>query len=334
MPGIDRRAASVTWTVALIVLLLWLLYQVRSTLFLFVLALFFAFMLAPLVDWVNRMLPGKRRWRQAGLVISYVLLVAAVAGAGAAIVTKVVEQATAFENGGLARRLPELVSTWIQRIPVEQLRAEIVQRSGEWASSLPKAALRFLSMASGLIYIVIVPILAFFFLKDGAIIRQQILELAEAGPQRSVLDAVLTDAHLLLAQYIRALVALSLVAFVTQAFFFAVVGMPYSVLLAALAGMLEFIPTIGPLTAALVILAVTWVSGGPLLLVAGFLAAFRMFQDYVLSPKLLAEGMEMHPLLVLFGVFAGMELAGIPGAFLSVPVLALGRLVVRRLRKS
>jgi predicted PurR-regulated permease PerM len=41
----------------------------------------------------------------------------------------------------------------------------------------------------------------------------------------------------------------------------------------------------------------------------------------------------MHPLLVLFGVFAGMELAGIPGAFLSVPVLALGRLVFRRLRK-
>jgi predicted PurR-regulated permease PerM len=58
-----------------------------------------------------------------------------------------------------------------------------------------------------------------------------------------------------------------------------------------------------------------------------------MFQDYLLSPKLLSQGMEMHPLLVLFGVFAGMELAGIPGAFLSVPVLALGRLVFRRLRK-
>jgi len=323
----------VTWTVALVLLLLWLLYQVRSTLFLFVLALLFAFMLAPLVDWVNRMLPGKRRWRQAGLVISYVLLVAAVAGAGVAIVTKVVEQATAFENGGLARRLPALVSASIQRIPVEQLRAEILQRSGEWASELPRAAIRFLSMASGLIYIVIVPVLAFFFLKDGAIIRQQILELAEEGPQRSLLDAVLVDAHLLLAQYIRALVALSLVAFVTQAFFFTIVGMPYGILLAALAGMLEFIPTIGPLTAAAVILAVTWLSGAPLLLVAGFLAGFRMFQDYLLSPKLLSQGMEMHPLLVLFGVFAGMELAGIPGAFLSVPVLALGRLVFRRLRK-
>ncbi len=333
MLGIDRRAASVTWTVALVLLLVWLLYQLRSTLFLFVLALLFAFMLAPLVDWLNRVLPGKRHWRQAGLVICYVLLVVAVAGAGVAIVTKVVEQAAAFEHGGLARRLPELVSAWIQRIPVEHVRAEIVQRADEWVAELPRAAIRFLSMASGLIYVVIVPVLAFLFLKDAAIIRQQILELAEPGPRRSLLDAVLTDAYLLLAQYIRALVALSLVAFVTLAFFFSIVCMPYGILLAALAGMLEFIPTIGPLTAAAVILLITWVSGAPLLLVAGFLAGFRMFQDYVLSPKLLSQGMEMHPLLVLFGVFAGMELAGIPGAFLSVPVLALGRVVFRRLRK-
>ena len=332
MLGIDRRAASVTWTVALVLLLLWLLYQVRSTLFLFVMAVLFAFMLAPLVNWLNRVLPGKRHWRQAGLVISYVLLVAAVAGAGVAIVTKVVEQAAAFENGGLAKRLPELVSAWIQRIPVEHLRAEIVQRADEWVSELPRAAIRFLSMAGGLIYIVIVPILAFFFLKDAAVIRQQILELAEAGPQRATLDAVLTDAHLLLAQYIRALVMLSLVAFLTLAGFFTIIGMPYGILLAALAGMLEFIPTLGPLTAAIIVLAVTWASGAPLLLVALFLAGFRMFQDYVLSPHLMSRGVELHPLLVLFGVFAGMQVAGIPGAFLSVPVLALGRVVFRRLR--
>ncbi|MGP8243435.1 MAG: AI-2E family transporter [Bryobacteraceae bacterium] len=332
MLGIDRRAASVTWTVALVLLLLWLLYQLRSTLFLFVLAVLFAFMLAPLVNWLNRVLPGKRRWRQAGLVISYILLLGVFAGAGVALGTKVVEQATELQNSRLAKRLPEMASTWIQRIPVEQLRTEIVQRSGEWASSLPKAILRFLSVASYLLYIVFVPILAFFFLKDAAIIRQQILELAKEGPPRALLDAVLTDAHLLLAQYIRALVALSLVAFVTQAFFFAIVGMPYGILLAALAGMLEFIPTIGPLTAAVIILLVAWVSGAPLLLVAGFLAAFRMFQDYVLSPQLLSQGVEMHPLLVLFGVYAGLEVAGIPGAFLSVPVLALGRVVFRRLR--
>jgi predicted PurR-regulated permease PerM len=334
MLGIDRRAASVTWTVALVVLLIWLLYQVRSTLFLFVLALLFAHLLAPVVNLIDRILPGKRRWRQAGLVLSYILLIAAFAGAAAAIGTKVVEQATALQSSPLAQRLPDLVSSWIQRIPIEQLRSEVIQRSGELVSSLPKAAIQFLSVASDLLYIVFVPILAFFFLKDGPIMRQQILELAEAGPQRDLLNEILTDAHFLLAKYIRALVALSLASFVALAAVFAILRVPYGILLAVLAGMLEFIPTVGPLTAAVVILIVAGVSGAPVLVIAGFLVVFRMFQDYVLSPHLMSQGMELSPLLVLFGVYAGLEVAGIPGAFLSVPALALGRIVFRRLRKA
>ena len=65
-----------------------------------------------------------------------------------------------------------------------------------------------------------------------------------------------------------------------------------------------------------------------------FLLAYRMFQDYILSPHLMGQGVELHPLLVLFGVFAGAEVAGIPGTFLSVPVLALVRILYLRIRKS
>ena len=59
-----------------------------------------------------------------------------------------------------------------------------------------------------------------------------------------------------------------------------------------------------------------------------------MFQDYMLSPHLMGQGVELHPLLVLFGVFAGAELAGIPGTFLSVPVLAMVRVIYLRIRKA
>jgi predicted PurR-regulated permease PerM len=48
----------------------------------------------------------------------------------------------------------------------------------------------------------------------------------------------------------------------------------------------------------------------------------------------MGQGVELHPLLVLFGVFAGAEIAGIPGTFLSVPVLALIRVVYIRIRKT
>jgi predicted PurR-regulated permease PerM len=65
-----------------------------------------------------------------------------------------------------------------------------------------------------------------------------------------------------------------------------------------------------------------------------FLGVYRLFQDYVLSPRLLSEGMELHPLLVMFGVFAGAELGGVPGSFLSVPILALVRIIYLRLEKA
>jgi predicted PurR-regulated permease PerM len=65
-----------------------------------------------------------------------------------------------------------------------------------------------------------------------------------------------------------------------------------------------------------------------------FIVAFRMFQDYVVSPTLMGQGVELHPLLVLFGVFAGAEVAGVPGAFLSVPVLALARVLYLRMRHT
>ena len=65
-----------------------------------------------------------------------------------------------------------------------------------------------------------------------------------------------------------------------------------------------------------------------------FLVAYRMFQDYFLSPHLMGQGVELHPLLVLFGVFAGAEVAGVAGTFLSVPVLALVRILYVRTRRS
>jgi predicted PurR-regulated permease PerM len=145
---------------------------------------------------------------------------------------------------------------------------------------------------------------------------------------------LLADVNLLLAHYMRAILLLSLATFTSYSIFFTILGVPYSFLLAALAGTLEFIPMIGPFTAGVVILIVTAVSGGPVLSALIFLLVYRVFQDYVLSPQLMGAGVELHPLFVLFGVFAGAEIAGIPGAFLSVPVLALMRIFYRRIRKA
>jgi predicted PurR-regulated permease PerM len=76
------------------------------------------------------------------------------------------------------------------------------------------------------------------------------------------------------------------------------------------------------------------ISGTHPLTVVIFVIAFRMLQDYILSPHLMGRGVELHPLLVLFGVFAGAEVAGVAGTFLSVPALALARVLYLRLRKA
>jgi predicted PurR-regulated permease PerM len=86
--------------------------------------------------------------------------------------------------------------------------------------------------------------------------------------------------------------------------------------------------------AAALIIGVSAFSGYPHVLgLVIFLGCYRVFQDYVLSPHLMSRGVELHPLLVIFGVFAGGEIGGVPGVFLSVPVLALVRLLWHHLRK-
>ena len=76
----------------------------------------------------------------------------------------------------------------------------------------------------------------------------------------------------------------------------------------------------------------TLASNGNVLAVLVFMGVYRLFQDYVLAPHVMGHGIALHPLVVLFGVFAGAEIAGIPGAFLSVPVLALLRILFLRYR--
>jgi predicted PurR-regulated permease PerM len=141
--------------------------------------------------------------------------------------------------------------------------------------------------------------------------------------------------NVLLAQYMRALVLLGIGASLAYGVFFSIVGVPYAVLLAVIAFPLEFIPMLGPVVSTTIVLLVAGFSGYPhMLVVVVFLAVYRIIQDYVISPQLMSAGMELHPMLIIFGVFAGEQIAGVPGAFLSVPVVAVLRMLYRRLERA
>src|ERR1039457_1186830 len=341
MLGIERSAARYTWTAAMVLLFLWLVYQLRSTLFIFALALLFAYLLSPLVNLLDHAIPRKGT-RTLALALSYLIFIGAVVLVGIQIGTRVVSQAET-----LAKRLPDMMAQLEQPTDlapaavnslkaqlIASLRADWVQRSGDIMHALPAAGLQFLSAASNLIYVVIVPVLAFFFLKDGDVIRSHMLEFLDGGPLRGMVESVMSDIHLLLAHYMRALVLLSLATFTSYAIAFTIMGVPFGVLLAVVAMALEFIPMIGPLTAVAVILLVTLISGAHFWAVVVFLVAWRMFTDYFLSVRLMGQGVQLHPLLVLLGVFGGAEVAGVAGSFLSVPALAMARILYVKPRRS
>src|ERR1041384_8005511 len=195
MLGFDRRAARYTWTVALVALLLILVYLIRQTLFVFILAVLFAYLLAPLVDLLDRLLPTSRT-RTPALALAYVLVVAVIVVVVIQIGSRVVEEANT-----LVKAVPDLLAKWQQPSPgatptVNSVKEEILAKVREqlyaWTSNilaaLPKAGLKVISIAGHLIDVVIVPILSFFFLKDGRRLRDQALELLADGPRRELAD--------------------------------------------------------------------------------------------------------------------------------------------------
>jgi predicted PurR-regulated permease PerM len=338
MLGIDARAARYAWTIVLILLLVSSVYLIAETLFVFVVALLFAYLLWPLVNFLDQRLPG--RSKVPSLAIVYLLLLGVMIVIGTLVGSRIAVQANA-----LAARIPELLSKLEQPVVsgsgqglgvkiIAEIQRQMATHSRDLVGLVSTALLNVASHAKTLLFIVLVPILSFFFLKDGRKLLSSFLTVVTKESHREILTDITDDLHLLLAKYMRSLVFLGLAASVAYALFFALIGLPYGLLLGAIAFFFEFVPFVGPLSSAVLIVLVAGLSGfGHLFWIMLFLAAFRVFQDYVLSPHLLSSGTEVHPLLIIFGVLAGGQLAGIAGSFLSVPIMATLRIVYRQLQK-
>ena len=188
--------------------------------------------------------------------------------------------------------------------------------------------------ASNLIYLVLIPILSFLLIKEAPTLRAEVLSLMSIR-SGSLWAGIIEDLDVLLSRYVRALLLLSIATFVVYSVVFSTLGLQYALLLSSVAGLLEVIPFVGPLSAVLMIITVAVFSGYiHLLWLILFIIGYRLFQDYVLSPYLMSEGVEVSPLLVIAGLLAGDELAGVAGIFLSVPVMAAAKLMFVRVRRA
>ena len=333
---IDSRTARVVFTLLLFAVGLGFLYVARRTLMAFLFAIFFAYLMDPLVSHLHGLVKGRGR----AIAIIYVLLITLLVIGLFFVGPKITR-----EGAHLSASLPELLS----RVSSGEIAAQIgkdrgwskhtqnlvrdflVAHSDEIKSLAQRVGFRIAEVAQKIWLLVLVPILAAFFLKDGRAFSGVFLSFIRSKPQREFMEGVFTDMNNMLAHFIRAQIILAALSVVVYLAGLGLMRVPYTLVLGTAGGVMEFIPVVGPLAAGLMILGVVVLMSYPhWLVILLFLGAWRMVQDYVIAPRVMGEKMELHPLAAIFGVLAGGEIAGVLGVYLSIPVMASLRIVWRR----
>lgn len=312
--------------------------------FLIVLSVFFAYLIDPLVRVIRR--PFKERNldklmpRSLAIVVAYLFVFTVLGVAISYVAPRVTEEAKDFganlpsyaqafreRANDLNRRFDRL------RIP-DEVQAELNKKVSDLGSAITAALGGFVLISvTYLPWFLLVPILAFFFLKDVNMFRLSILRMFPAGRWRYRAEVVMADVNTTLAAYTRAqLISCVIIAVLCTLGFFAI-GLKYALLLGILAGIFEFVPLLGPVTIGLIVTATAASSDNPwkAVYVAIFLIVLRIIHDYVTYPRIVRGGIHLHPLAIILAVLAGEQVGGIPGVFLSIPIVAVATVIYKHI---
>jgi len=343
-PAFQTRAVvQVLVIIAGVALGAWALYQLAGVVLVLIFAGLFAYVVAPLVKLAQhpvRLASRQRRLpRGAAIVLVYALTAGGVSIGGALLLPSATRQVNDIiaSAPAYAHSIVAWEHDWsgsYDRLPIPlELRRNIDQSvlaAGQAAVASSRASLFALARAlSNLPWLMLIPILAFFLLKDAASFRHSILTaLPPRGRRRG--HRLLEDLNATLGAYVRAQLLACALTGTLCGIGFAVLGVPYPVLLGVLAGVLEFIPLVGPLLLAIVAAIVTALHAPVLVFwTLAFLGIFRVVEDYVIYPRLIRHGISLHPLAVIVAVLAGAELDGVAGMFLAGPIVAIVSVLYR-----
>lgn len=318
---------------------LWAAFQLTTLIVSLLFSILFAYLLAPLVEFVQRGVARRPRRgelsRGVAIAIAYLLIFGAAALVFVWIIPHVNEAARQLPHLLQSAHIEEhpfrLIARWLGFLGIS---GALVDRALSTASTAVEAgiarfAAAFVYLASYLPWLVLIPIFAFFFLKDAPALTHPVIRVL---PERWQSDApeLLTRIDEALSAYIRAQLVACLIVGALVGLVFTALRVPYAAALAVAAGAAEFVPIIGPLTVAVIAAAVALIhSPWTMLWVLLFLATLRIVEDYVIYPRLVGSHMHMHPLAVILVVLAGGELGGVVGVLLSVPFLAIAVAVYR-----
>jgi predicted PurR-regulated permease PerM len=336
MLSIDDHAGNVVTTVALFLIAAAVLYLARSAFFILLLSLLFAYLLEPLVTFAQqhtRLGRRNRTWAIAQVYLAGFVLLGSIGHKTGPILLRQIKSLNAAVPqilGGLSAG-----NAAVQLGAKHGLSAAQQQQIHDWlarnhdfiARLFERGAASAAYIAESAIWLFVIPILAIFILRDGRQLADGVVDAVGRGGDHTRLRQILAQVDSMLAKYVRAQLALAGLSFVFYTASMLTLGFPYAIALGLVGGALEFLPAVGWVASAAAILTIGFLTHAHWIWMALLLVLWRLVQDYVNSPRIMGENLQLQPLTVLFALMVGGQVGGVAGLYLSVPALAVLRIV-------
>jgi predicted PurR-regulated permease PerM len=334
-----RLALWATFWIAAVVLALWL---ARGALPVFGIAIALAFVLDPPVTALQRRgIP-----RLAGILLVYLAAIVIVIGLGWLLIPPLIEQVQRFieQLPELAAQLlawEEAIVEWLTSLPlpdpIREALDTIIESGQQALIALVEAFVGPLisliaRTAAFVVGLVVIPVWLLYVLKDRERLPVGILRFLPSSWRPDTLHGIgLTTS--VIGRWIRGQLLLGAVIFAATLgglLFLALIGFrefaDFAVLLALVAGILELVPIIGPIIAAIpAILIGASISPAAALAAVALYTVIQQVENHLLVPKVMGDAVDLHPAVVILSLIVGGSLFGIWGAILAAPVVALGR---------
>lgn len=352
------------------------LFFLRDALPLVIVSALLAFLMYPMTTFItNRLLifPPIRNNRAIATILSFVVAVFVVTTILLVVIPALTDQVEEFVNSipGLLREAETVLENWLSQplmfngepilldgetiIPLERIAeltgtTEIIQLSNLNLTNLAQSFFGSVTTLSGpafsfvggafntIINFTFLIMMTFYLLKDGGSFVEGFISLAPDGYEDDA-RRLFDDLGRVWNGYIRGQAILCLVMGVAVYFTASLLGVPDAPILGLLAGVLEFIPTIGPLLALIPAAflglvshsaTIPWLEGVPFALVIIFVwTMLQNIEAIILVPRIMGDSLDLHPLVVIIGVLGGAALAGALGVILAAPFIASGRVISR-----
>ena len=340
VPHSLRIAASWSWRLLVVGLLGWVLLRFIGIISIVVIplaiALLLSALLAPAVGWM-------RHLRLPPSLATFVVLIcglAAVAGTLTLVINQFIDGASQLADTASAGI--RQIQNWAQTGPMHLSNAQVnqaIDTAQNWitsntsqltATGFATAATLFEVLAGALLVL----FSTFFFLRDGRKIWRFIVRLFPVNARWSLADA--GDASWrTLGAYVRATVLVAFIDAVGIGLFLVIFRVPFPFPLAALVFLGAFIPIVGASVSGAVAVLVALVDKGWViaLVILGAVIMVQQLEGHVLQPLIMGRAVAIHPLVVIIGIASGVVLAGIIGALVAVPLIAVLNTGVRRLAR-